>query len=318
MIQINKHLYRKFFMFELTSYHFVLALFSIALFAAENASLSVFPNSFFISVHKPSDTFKELLRHHSIIYQTETLDDIVKATQQCWLRTDNSERWHLARTEADPKSVESFKKLQLINAIEPQNSTFDYAVIFGSTARTMRKTVAYLLELYTKKNIRFNEIIFLVGERKRDPEIESEDILKNKENRYLINKQENSSYTTLPSNETEIAQMIWNQAELGDLFKLPVTFVNTPTTIKNNEIKRPTTVDTVLEWKNKHTIKPGSRILAIAAQPHLGRQDIIIKTALPDCLIETVGPRKKKIKFPLFVDAIARQLYTLLNAQYQK
>lgn len=294
---------------------FIFITFPISIITAEISSLNLFPNSFFISVNKPTDTFEELLKHHSIVYQTETLDDIVKATQQCWLRTGNSERWHLEKTEADPKSIELFKKLQLIDAIEPLNSTFDYAVIFGATARTMRKTIAYLLELYTKKNIRFNEIVFLVGERKRDPDIESEDILKNKENRYLINKQENFSYTTLPSNETEIAQMIWNQAELGDLFKLPVTFVNTPATIKNNQIRRPTTIDTVLEWKNKYAPKSGSKILAIAAQPHLGRQDIIIKTILPDCFIETVGPRKKKIKFPLFVDAIARQLYTLLNAQ---
>jgi hypothetical protein len=301
-------------------HHILLIAFSVTLFAAENSSLALFPNRFFISENQVTPPFEKLLKLHSVNYATPTLPDIVAATQKCWLRNPNTERWDLPNVKANQETVELFKVLGLVNAIEPQNQNFDYAVIFGANIQTMRKNLAYLLKLYTTKNVRFNEIIFLVGDRKRDSVFEAEAVLKNEENRHLKNKEEFTFCSAqLPSNETEIAKMIWAQAQLGDLYNLPVTFVDTPATVTTDgKTKRPTTIDTVREWKDKYGPNPDSSILAIAPQPHFGRQRLIIETLLDDFKIEVAGPGKQKIKSPLFFDAIARQLYSMHAAAHQK
>jgi hypothetical protein len=292
-------------------HHILLIAFSATFFAAENSQSRLFPNQFFLSETQPTPAFEKLLKDHSVACKSQTLTDVVRATQEQWMRPDAIERWELPSIDSDNTTVELFKELGLVDAIEPVNKEFDYAIIFGGTAQTMRKRLAYLLGLYCK-GIQFKEIVFLVGDRKRDSVEESDEVLKNAENRYLVNKDKVGCHAQkLPSNETEIAQMIWNQAILFELSKIPVTFVHAPSTISNGIIKRPTTVDTVQTWKQGYKSEQPSRILAISSQPHIARQALIIQSVFPCCVIETAGPGTYQKSIPLFFDEIARYLFAM-------
>jgi hypothetical protein len=314
MVKIKVNFYHGFFM--VVALHLFLVIFSVTFFAAERQTASLFPNKFFSSENQPTEALKSLLNYYfESPSKLESLAKIVTTTQKHWKRPNHIERWNLSKIDADERTITLFKELGLIDAIKPTNNRFDYAVILGSTVQTMRKRLAYLLDLYNHNDIRFKEIVFLVGDRKRDETEESDTILKNESNQYLINKKNCNYYMQKrPCNETEMAQMIWNQAELGDIHNLPVTFVHTPSSVVNSVHKRPTTADTVLTWKNQAHREPNSTILAISNQPDISRHDLILKQILDNCSIETVGPCKNEIQSPLFFDAIARYLYAMQTA----
>jgi hypothetical protein len=273
-------------------------------------SITIPFDEFFTAENQTTPAFKQLLKEH-LDCESSNLSDIVTATQAGWMRSDDIERWELSNIEADQDTVELFRELGLVDAVDPLNTEFDYAIIFGATVQAMRKRLAYLLELYNK-GVRFKQIVFLVGDRKRDPVKESDEVLQNKENQYLTNKDNVECYAqTPPSNETEMAQMIWNQAMLFELSKIPVIFVHAQSTIINGIVRRPTTIDTVQTWKKEHNPKQGSRILAISSQPHIRRQGFILQSQLPGCFVETAGPGTNQRNLPLFFDEIARHLYSI-------
>jgi hypothetical protein len=243
-----------------------------------------------------------------------TLTSIVAETQKAWLRRPGTERWNMEDNfEAlKPQIMPLLKELGFLDEALPPKYHYKYALILGSTVSGMRKRISYLLELY-KRGMRFANLVFLVGARPLDPIKESPDILYKRDNQYLPFRPGWKQPVTPAQTETEVAHMIFDQAELPAYFKdsVKIHFVDTPMQKNDNgTLRRPNTGDTVNHWL-KQGIEPGT-VLAISNQPYVRYQEAVLKTYLPSSFtVETAGRPKASGKFRVGVvlDTLARWLY---------
>ena len=140
--------------------------------------------------------------------------------------------------------------------------------------------------------MRFDEVVWLTGNRPLDPQVDG--LLK------------------LARIESEAAHILWMQADLPkEMKRLPVRFMATPMYECNGQIKRPNTMDTLITWLEE--AKPCKAIFA-STQPFCGYQHAIVKTALPDSFdFDVVGPGGGPHSHPaaaaVTLDALARWLY---------
>ena len=269
-----------------------------------NSQIQLFKND------KPIPPLTELLKLLSI-KNDGTFAQIVAVTQQeqpnGLLRPASKERWEINEITVNdkPRLQELFKQLKLIEQIIPQKKSYKYAVVLGATIHAIRRRLAYLLEMW-HQGVRFETIVFLVGQRKIDPKIETDKDFSNRENGHLEIKTE-WKLNASPQTETDIAQMVYEQSVLPDEWRtIPVFFIDTPETITHH---RPTTPDTIIFWLSKSP-KPGS-ILAISDQPHIHYQDAVLRTYIPTSFtIETMGKKASHtILDAVILDALGRWIY---------
>lgn len=258
----------------------------------------------------PSPVLKELLEKCGIQHDG-TLKTIVEQTQKAFLRPADKERWEIGwETKLNPETANNlFDKLGLIKEVKPSDQQYDYALLMGAIASTVRTRLNYLATLF-KNGIHFKKIIFLGGARPLDTELESEFILYNPDvTRYPLNPAWQKP-SKLPKTEIEMMRMLYEQMDLSSEFRaIPVRFIDTPMQQNpNGTIRRPNTADTIKEWlttKPKH----GS-VLVISNQPYIGYQDVIVRTFLPsEFKIDSAGSASKQKKQTIYFDSIARWLY---------
>lgn len=241
-----------------------------------------------------------------------TLASVVKATQAAWLRKENTERWEMDNAHEDlkPTLIPLFEEFGMVDEIAPTGKKYTYGIILGATINTMRQRLAFALELW-KLGIRFDHIVFLVGERPLDPVKESEAICFDSKNPYLPARPDWKKPSAMPKTETDAAKLIFDQAVLPDGFKdaLKVTFIDTPMQkLANGTTRRPNTGDTVNLFKPMLEQVPGT-ILAISNQPYIGYQDAVTRTLLPGYSVETVGSKAGPLHMGVALDNLARWLY---------
>ena len=198
----------------------------------------------------------------------------------------------------------------LINAIYPEQENYDYCIVLGATAPTMRARFAYAIELW-QQGVSFKELIFLVGQRMLDPQIETNDLLY-PTNTILPIKQTWKKPNNQPKTETDAARILCEQTALPPKFidAVKISFVDTQgKTNSQGAYLRPTTGDTVHAWLAQNP-KAGS-ILAISNQPFVSYQNAVLKTLLPKTFtLETVGCSVcNDIKISVIFDTLARWLY---------
>jgi len=253
----------------------------------------------------------DLLRMFNVDHDG-TLEGIVNQTQKQWLRQKGKERWEIEDVFADKResAMPLFEKLQVIHEIKPTKNFYRYALLLGATVSRVRDRLAYLINLWNK-GTRFEELVFLCGQRPLAPKLESKDVLFDRTNKNLAIRTDWSP-GRVPQTETEMMKMVFDQAELPKEMKdVRVLFVDVPMKkSKDGTLKRPTTPDTIEAWLQMNP-EPGN-CLASSGQPHIGRQHAVLKTLLPkNFFIETVGPscNPKVIKIGVLLDMAARWLY---------
>lgn len=263
------------------------------------------------SKSKPTQDLLDLLSAFNVQHDG-TLKDIVVQTQKEWLRKPGKERWQVdeVKVEDKEKVLELLEKLKCVGEVKPKSNDYDYALIMGATAGTMKLRISYLLNLYNK-GIRFKTMVFLVGERPRDINLETQDTFLVNTNDGLKIK-ENWNFKDLPKTETEMAKLIFDQIDLPEEFKnnVKVIFVDTPMQpTKEGQLRRPNTGDTVIWWM-KLEPKAGT-CLVISNNPYVGYQDTVARTLLPKKFsIETVGSAaSRNEKVSTYLDNAARWLY---------
>ncbi len=186
------------------------------------------------------------------IHHDGSLEDVVKQTQQVWLRKPGIERWQMEDNyeELRSKLWPLFKQLNIIDIIQPQYKEYEYCIVLGALVSRIRSRLAYALELWNQ-GIHFIKLIFLVGQRLLDPKLESKEVLYDHNNLYLPIKKTWLEPDTVPITEIEMAKMVFEQAELPKNFlkTIKIIFIDTPGNItENGTFKRPITIDTVYAW----------------------------------------------------------------------
>ncbi len=235
----------------------------------------------------------EVLRICEINHDS-TLDDIVAKTQNAWVQS--RERWQFDKRYEEKRDqiVEQLQKMSLLQAIPSPIQHFDYAVVHGALYQRVCSRFSYLVEQW-KKGVRFNQIIFLSGNRPLDAEKEKELLLR--------------GITT----EFEMAKMVYLETDLPEgMCDVDVKFVYTP--LKENG-KRPSTPDTVHEWLLSNPT-PGS-ILAVSNQPYVIYQHAVMQQLLPSgFLLMTIGDQaSKNLPVSVHLDNLAKYLYEVKKAK---
>ena len=251
---------------------------------------------------------------------TFELAEVNAFAQQHWLRPPGLERWQMqpkwALTQAQRQVFEAqLGQLGLTAEVAPQSARFEYAVVLGATAATMRERFAYLVQLWRQRRVVFQQLVFWVGQRPLDAQMEPQHVLLGKYPHTLQITPGWRAPTELPRTETAAARLIYEQAQLpAALRRLPVTFVDVPLQSRGGQRVRPNTADTVRGWLQLNP-RPG-KVLALSSNPFVGYQDAVLRGLLPDAFpCETIGPgpsrQDRAPRYEVMLDSLARILYEL-------
>jgi len=277
-------------------------------FAQERATQSTVTQKEIIS-----PTLLEILEVTQVKHEGN-LKSIVDATQKAWLRPAGVERWQMGETykEQGPTLYPLFKRMGIMDDVNPTQKNYDYGVILGALVSRVRQRLASAVEAWNN-GVRFTHLVFLVGARPLDPEKESERDLFNVSNKYLPIKPGWKAPEVLPTTETEMARMVFDQADLPEEFRkaVTVTFIDTPMQkTATGDLRRPNTGDTVNQWLADPATKPGT-VLAFSNQPYVDYQDAVLRTLLPETFtVETVGAAGSgNEQVDVVLDNLARWLY---------
>lgn len=221
--------------------------------------------------------------------------NIIEETQKKWLRKPNQERWEMTELSSDQKKIvlNWAKKQGHFSAWTPIYKIYDKAFILGGTVPRMQMRLDFLKILW-EEGVRFNEIIWLTGDRPLDNRIDG--------------------LLSLCRNESEAAKIIWDKASLpNDMHNLYVTFIPVPMKTESSSHTRPNREDTIIAWLKTN---PGPcKALFVSEQPFCGHQFSILKKVLPkDIEFEMVGPGVDSLDdYPavaaITLDSIARWIY---------
>jgi hypothetical protein len=220
--------------------------------------------------------------------------DIVIETQKRWLRKPNQERWEIAELSPDQRLFVLDWALNqgLFAPWKPASQEYDKALILGATTSRMQMRLDYLKQLWNE-GTRFNEIVWLTGDRPLDKRVDG--------------------LTDRCSNESEAAHILWEETSLPEEMRsLPVVFIAVPMKMEGHLQKRPNTEDTIVSWL---TFYPEPcKALFISDQPFCGYQFAVIKGILPKpFLFDLVGKGVDSTSHPaaaaITLDSIARWIY---------
>lgn len=182
-----------------------------------------------------------------------------------------------------------------MEAISPNESYYDYALILGATYLSMKKRMEYFNHL-KDKGIRFGKVYVLTGERDLDPNAD------------------HLPKSAPQSLKTEADMAVWMvQQQLTSAIgneRARDVVIRAPEKHRQGIKIRPSTKDTVRMWVLKTHSRPGS-ILVISNQPFIGTQTAIVSSELPNTFkIEGVG-EKAHATTPeaVYLDTLARWIY---------
>ncbi len=217
--------------------------------------------------------------------------DLIKETQKKWLRKPNKERWEMGELAQEQREfvLDWGKEEGIYSPWAPALQNYDKAFILGASTGIMEKRLNYLIKLW-KEGIRFQEIVWLTGERPLNKSIDG--------------------LFEICAHESEAAHFIWKKTDLPEEMEtLPVVFIDVPMKEGN---KRPNTKDTIIGWLATNP-SPCS-CLFISDQPFCGYQFSIITSSLPDDFAfdvagEGVNPEAHPLAAAITLDSIARWLY---------
>lgn len=220
--------------------------------------------------------------------------DLIEETQKHWLRKPGQERWEMAELPLDQKLfvLDWAKRNGLFDAWKPTCKSYDKALILGATTSRMQMRLDYLKRVW-EEGTRFEEIVWLTGDRPLDPRIDG-----------LIDR---------CLNESEAARILWEETDLPpEMKQLPVRFVAVPMKKEGDVVKRPTTADTVDAWLE--IAKEPCKVVFVSDQPFCGYQFAIIKADMPDEYpFDLIGQEGNPTGHPsaaaIILDAVARWIY---------
>jgi hypothetical protein len=225
--------------------------------------------------------------------------DLLEQTQQHWYQAKDQgkERWQISeiRDEHRALAIQWAQENAMFGSWEPVKEHYDSALILGSSTPVMRERLKHLVSLWNK-GVRFDEVVWLTGERPLDAKID-----------HLCDR---------CSNESEGARVLWEEACIPEeMRQLAVHFVSVPMKLIHSEAKRPNTKDTIVMWME--TAPEAKSALFVSNQPFCGYQHAVIEGSLDksidfDVVGQGVNPELIKnhpLAGALILDTAAKWLY---------
>ena len=253
-----------------------------------------------------TETLGLLLDELEIPHQAN-MKSLVSASQ-LWRRDPGQDRWELPALYLSKSSEKRITKLLdeigLTTVIAPARKKYDYALLLGSTVPDMKQRLD-CLEHWWNQGVRFNRLIFLVGQRPLYPNVDNLQSLEGQSD-HFTNKKLGSPFT-----ETEAAMMLHQLMPMPASMKaVPVEFIDTPRNWIDGLWHRPNTRDTVKHWL-KTSPKQGSAIV-ISSQPSGLYQQEVVRQELPEFEIDLIAnPKKSPTSLSVCLDALALWLYNV-------
>lgn len=215
-------------------------------------------------------------------------EEIKTLTQKHWLR-GNVERWQMSESMPEKKPA-ALLFLQEIGCIEPitaKKKHYRYAAVHGGSMDKIKERLEFMRSEW-QRGVRFDEIVFLTGQR------------------FIDRTQETNLPPTVKTETDLMLHLFAIQNKPQEWQKLPLVVIDAQA--KPGK-ERPTTGDTIEHWLCQ--TKPTGDILFISNQPFVGYQHAVAKNTMPKTLpIETVGQRApSNTKLSVFLDNLARWIY---------
>lgn len=181
------------------------------------------------------------------------------------------------------------RDLGFIDEIKPHFRNYQGAIVHGAlTPAVVHMRLQYLIEQW-KQGITFSHLYFLSGER---PIVDHPSIT-----------------------ECKMIKSVWEQAEIPDdmLREVEVHFINAPMKQDplSGQLVRPQTEDTVKLWLRE--MPPQGRYLNISNQPHILRQDQVLRSIAPaEYNFDGAGPAvSEQLNMVLILDELARFIFQI-------
>jgi hypothetical protein len=241
---------------------------------------------------KPTAALSELLALTDVP-AVDNFNDLVKQTQAHWSQ-GGKERWEFdPRFEARrAQLMPVLRRLNVVDAIRAEDKHYRYGLVHGAIASAVARRLDFLVEEW-QRGVRFDEIVFVTGQRRLDSALEKTFI--------------DAGLKTEP----EMMQYLWKSKALpAALKRLPLEIANAlPVRSPDGQLKRPQTKDAIQAWLAFNP-EPAKAVF-ISNQPHVGYQHAVAETTMPEQFdFETIGPTASdKTKISVCLDAIARWLY---------
>lgn len=218
--------------------------------------------------------------------------DLIAETQKQWLR-GNVERWETKELPEYEKELVLHwaEGNEIFTVWEPKQNYYDKACILGATTFRMQQRFDYLISLW-ENGIRFNQVVWLTGERPLDPSVDD--------------------YLDEAKTESDAAKLIWERTTLpAGMKNISVVFVSSPMKNVKGEMRRPSTGDTIDAWLETNV--RACSALFISNQPYCGYQFAVLKTLLPEYVaFDVAGKGVDEDHYPtaaVTLDTIARWMY---------
>ena len=239
-------------------------------------------------------------------------DSIVDATQR-WRRKPDQERWEVAdlklSNEQKKKVMGYLEALGLINQLKPDRTHFDYALVLGGTAPRMKGRFQHLIKLWNE-GVRFNQIIFLSGQRPTLDDIDQTEMLV--ADVIGSDASEDKKRKARPVTEKEAAEMVYMSTEMPEAMRnIKVDFFSTDRFWLVDRWQRGNTRDSIKNWAASHP-KPGSALI-VSNQPHLLYQQEVIRQELPKGFTTEATAQQSNTdgQLIMYLDALALWLHNL-------
>lgn len=225
-----------------------------------------------------------LLLASFLFCDTPTLEQITKSSPQEWIQ--KGDRWTFKDRFEDQRD-EIYPVLDSMGMFETKwanEKHYDYALVLGALHGAVEMRIHHIVEEW-KRGIRFDNVVFLTGQRPLHLE---------KEKEFLFLK-----------NETAMMVHVWETTEMPpELRAIPLTIVDAPSLPLRG---RPTTESTVYAWLELSP-KPGS-ILMVSSQPYIRYQRAVLNTLIPSFEIEGVGREgERTLPISILLDTLGKEI----------
>ncbi len=254
---------------------------------------------------KPTAWIMNLLEQTGVSCE-RTMDGVVQATQESWLRKPGKERWEMEKR--DDVSLDALRE-QIKLFVDTIDATghekkYTYLIILGALFSSMQGRLQTAMRLIDECGVKVDEIVYLVGQRPcYKDQGENEEVFKAHAGTDEIRK--------VPNDEASMAQFLHEYAKKSEGFAaLPVLYVSAPMKEVAGKQVRPTTQDTV-ECFVQQVKKDRASCLVVSSQPFVLYQDSVLKTYLPaSWSVCTVGDHSSRADdVAVVLDSVARYLY---------
>lgn len=265
----------------------------------------------------PTKPLKKLLILDDI--HADDFPTILKETQSKWIAVrqgiNGLERRDIQDTSSQlllrQEVLHLARDLHLLDASLPESNHYDYACFLGAFLESSKARLKLLVECW-KKGVRFDQLIFLGGDRplRLNPgENETLDV-------FFASKDICPSFGSLNEiiyeTEYDMLKLLWEQynipMDMRSHLKEKVIFIHA--TAKESG-KRASTADSYRQWLNDYKPKPGT-VLAISsplvgAYQHLVGKNIMSSQFPVDTIYDEA--KEENLKVSIILDTVAKCLY---------